>query len=128
MVLYKVPAADHCDQVSCRSTNIAEPLQVQVAGRLDNERAVEADFSGHSCNVLRRGDYKLCRLEREPGDRILLVIPDLEGPKSSKRLEHELALQAELDAAWAAQPVALTRYEERTARTPVTHRGRSRQS
>jgi len=86
---------------------------VQVADRLDDQRA--ADFSGHSCNVLRRGDYKLCRLEREPGDRILLVVPDLEGPKSSKRLEHELALQAELEADWAAQPVALTRYEERTA-------------
>ena len=86
---------------------------MQVADRLDDQRA--ADFSGHSCNVLRRGDYKLCRLEREPGDRILLVVPDLEGPKSSKRLEHELALQAELEADWAAQPVALTRYEERTA-------------
>jgi predicted ATPase/signal transduction histidine kinase len=73
------------------------------------------DFSSRACNVLRRGDYALYRLEREPGDRILLVVPDLEVVKSSKRLEHELALQAELDVAWAAQPIALTQHGEHRA-------------
>lgn len=75
----------------------------------------EADFAGQFCDVLRRGDYTLCRLEREPAERILLVVADPEAEKSSKRLEHELALQAELDPAWAAQPVALTRYQDRPA-------------
>ncbi|MGY8669267.1 serine/threonine-protein kinase PknK, partial [Bradyrhizobium sp. UFLA05-109] len=73
------------------------------------------DFANHACNVLRRGNYELCRLEREAGDRILLVVPGHEAPHSSKRLEHELALQAELDAAWAARPIALTRLQERPA-------------
>jgi serine/threonine protein kinase len=32
---------------------------------------------------------------------------------SLKRLEHEYALRAELDASWAARPVALSRYNDR---------------
>ena len=92
-----------------------EPLSVQVAEQLGNERAAEIDFSGHSINVLREGDYALCRLRREPDDRVLLVISELEATKASRRLEHELALQAELDAAWAARPIALTRYKESPA-------------
>ena len=88
---------------------------MQVAEQLERELAAETGFAGHSCHVLRRGDYELCRLERERGDRILLVVPDYETAKSSKRLEHELALRTELDSAWAAQPIALTRYKERPA-------------
>ena len=35
-------------------------------------------------------------------------------PQSLRRLEHEYALAAELDPAWAAKPLALTRHEGRT--------------
>jgi predicted ATPase/signal transduction histidine kinase len=84
-------------------------------GALDKESAAETDFSSHSCSVLRWGDFTLCRLEPESGDRILLVVPDPEAAKSRKRLEHELALQAELDADWAARPIALAQYKERLA-------------
>src|SRR5246500_4142976 len=35
-------------------------------------------------------------------------------PASLRRLEHEYSLAAELDPAWAAQPLALTRQEGRT--------------
>jgi predicted ATPase/signal transduction histidine kinase len=97
-------------------------LSVQVAERLDNKRVIETDLSGHPCSVLRRGDYTLCRLERQPGSSILLLVADLgtakeaaKAAKPNRRLEHELALHTELDAAWAALPVALTRYEEQPA-------------
>jgi PAS domain S-box-containing protein len=36
-------------------------------------------------------------------------------PQSLQRLEHEFSLASELDAAWAAQPLKLTRYRGRTA-------------
>ncbi len=35
-------------------------------------------------------------------------------PQSLRRLEHEYSLAAELDPAWAARPLALTRHEGRT--------------
>jgi serine/threonine protein kinase len=35
-------------------------------------------------------------------------------PQGLRRLEHEYSLAAELDSAWAAKPLALTRYEGRT--------------
>ncbi len=36
-------------------------------------------------------------------------------PQSLRRLEHEYSLATELDAAWAAQPLTLTRHQGRTA-------------
>jgi PAS domain S-box-containing protein len=47
---------------------------------------------------------------------ILAVAPTAErpSPQSLRRLEHEYLLAAELDAAWAAKPLALTRHEGRT--------------
>src|SRR6202790_1457311 len=35
-------------------------------------------------------------------------------PQALRRLEHEYSLAAELDPAWAAKPLALTRHEGRT--------------
>src|ERR1700676_5621438 len=35
-------------------------------------------------------------------------------PQSLRRLEHEFSLAAELDPAWAAKPLALTRHEGKT--------------
>ena len=47
---------------------------------------------------------------------LLAVAPTAEppSPQSLRRLEHEYSLAAELDAAWAAKPLALTRHEGRT--------------
>jgi hypothetical protein len=47
---------------------------------------------------------------------ILAVAPAAEqpSPQGLRRLEHEYSLAAELDAAWAAKPLALTRHEGRT--------------
>ena len=46
---------------------------------------------------------------------LLVVAPTGEPspPQSLRRLEHEYSLAAELEPAWAAKPLALTRYEER---------------
>ena len=46
---------------------------------------------------------------------ILLVAAEDASLWSSRRLEHEYALKGELDVAWAARPVALSRYNDRLA-------------
>src|SRR5882762_443173 len=47
---------------------------------------------------------------------VLAIAPSAEhpSPQSLRRLEHEYSLAAELDPAWAAKPLALTRHEGRT--------------
>ena len=47
---------------------------------------------------------------------LLVVAPTAEqpSPQSLRRLEHEYSLAAELESAWAAKPLALTRHEGRT--------------
>ena len=44
---------------------------------------------------------------------VVAVAAERPSPKSLRRLEHEYSLAAELDAAWAAQPLALTRHQGR---------------
>ncbi len=55
---------------------------------------------------------------RQHGDPspILAVAPttDHPSPQSLRRLEHEYSLASQLDSAWAAKPLALTRHEGRT--------------
>jgi PAS domain S-box-containing protein len=63
---------------------------------------------------LREGDtalYRGCGSGLAP---ILLVAAEETSFGSVARLEHEYALKGELDADWAARPVALMRYKERT--------------
>src|ERR1700726_5132781 len=47
---------------------------------------------------------------------VLVLAPTAEQPlpQSLRRLEHEYSLAAELESAWAANPIALTRHEGRT--------------
>src|SRR5580698_5365362 len=47
---------------------------------------------------------------------VLVLAPTAEQPlpQSLRRLEHEFSLAAELESAWAAKPMALTRHEGRT--------------
>jgi serine/threonine protein kinase len=67
--------------------------------------------------IRARADFTLYRA-RQPGNPspLLAVAPAAEPPppQTLRRLEHEYALAAELDAAWAARPLALTRQEGRT--------------
>ena len=62
-------------------------------------------------------DFTLCRARQRGNPMPLLVVtPTAEHPlpESLRRLEHEYSLAAELDATWAAKPLALTRHEGRT--------------
>jgi PAS domain S-box-containing protein len=67
--------------------------------------------------IRNRAEFTLYR-GRQHGNPmpLLAVAPTTEppSPQSLRRLEHEHSLAAELDAAWAAKPLALTRHEGRT--------------
>jgi PAS domain S-box-containing protein len=64
---------------------------------------------------LRKGDISLYRGSGNGLAPILLVAAEETSLGCVERLEHEYALRAELDALWAARPVALTHYNDRTA-------------
>jgi len=88
----------------------------QVAERtVGDGPAATAELGGYRFSALRGGDYALYRGEHPSTVSALLLVPKTETPASSKRLEHELSLQADLDSAWAVPPVRLARYEERAA-------------
>jgi PAS domain S-box-containing protein len=64
---------------------------------------------------LREGDIALYRGSGSGLAPILLVAAEETSLGCIQRLEHEHALKSELDADWAARPVALTRYNNRVA-------------
>ena len=62
------------------------------------------------------GEFALYRARQHGNPSPLLAVaPTAEppSPQSLRRLEHEYSLAAELESAWAAKPVALTRHEGR---------------
>src|SRR5271170_4831254 len=74
--------------------------------------------SGYEFVPLRGGaDFTLYR-GRQHGNPspVLAIAPSAEqpSPQTLRRLQHEYSLAAELDSAWAAKPLALTRHEGRT--------------
>src|SRR3984957_14956503 len=73
------------------------------------------DLSGYVFSSLREGDIGLYRGSGNGLTPILLVTAGDISPGSVERLEHEYALKSELDADWAARPVALTHENGRTA-------------
>jgi hypothetical protein len=62
---------------------------------------------------LREGDIALFRGSGNGLAPILLVAAEETSLGSVERLEHEYALKAELDADWAARPIALTHHNGR---------------
>jgi PAS domain S-box-containing protein len=72
-----------------------------------------AEFSRYVFSALREGDLTLYRGSGSGLSPILLVTAEDASPGSLKWLQHEYALKAELDAAWAARPVVLSRYNDR---------------
>ena len=72
------------------------------------------ELLGYVFSPLRKGDIELYRGSGNGLGPILLVAAEETSLGSVGRLEHEYALKAELDADWAARPVALTRYNDRT--------------
>ena len=71
------------------------------------------ELSGYVVSPLREGDVALHRGSGTGLSPILLVSAEENSLGNVERLEHEYALKAELEAGWAARPVALTRYNDR---------------
>src|ERR1700677_709649 len=78
-----------------------------------------AESSGYVLVPLREGpDFTLYRGRQHGNPSPILVVAltrEQPSPQSLRRLEHEYSLAAELDPAWAARPLALSRHEGRTA-------------
>jgi predicted ATPase/signal transduction histidine kinase len=74
--------------------------------------------SGYALEPIREGaDFTLYRGRQHGSPSAVLAIAisaEQPSPQSFRRLEHEYSLAAELDPAWAAKPLALTRHEGRT--------------
>ena len=74
--------------------------------------------SGYVLESLREGpDFTLYRGRQNRNSLPVLAIAltaEHLSPQGLRRLEHEYSLAAELDAAWAVKPLALTRHEGRT--------------
>lgn len=60
--------------------------------------------------ILYRGQSK------DDASQVLVLSPAVQRstPKILKRLEHEYSLKEELDSTWAARPIAIARYRDRT--------------
>jgi serine/threonine protein kinase len=71
------------------------------------------ELSSYVVSPLREGNVVLHRGSGDGLSPILLVSAEEPSLGSVERLEHEYALKAELDADWAARPVALTQYNNR---------------
>jgi serine/threonine protein kinase len=71
------------------------------------------ELSSYVFSPLREGDVGVHRGSGNGLSPILLVSADENSPGSVERLEHEYALKSELDADWAARPVALTHHNGR---------------
>jgi predicted ATPase/signal transduction histidine kinase len=74
-----------------------------------------SDLSNYAFSALRDGDFKLHRGSGPGVAPILLVTAENSSRASLKRLEHEYALRADLDAAWAARPIELSLHRNRSA-------------
>jgi serine/threonine protein kinase len=75
------------------------------------------ELSTYVLEALRKdAEFILYRGRREnDGSRLLLATPVEEHPRpeSLKLLDHAYTFEEELDAAWAARPIAITRYWDR---------------
>ena len=71
------------------------------------------ELLGYAFSPVREGDIALHRGSGKGLAPILLVAAEETSLGCVERLEHEYALKAELDADWAARPVALTHYNDR---------------
>jgi PAS domain S-box-containing protein len=81
-------------------------------------RSSVKEHSGYMLEPIRQAaDFTLYR-GRQHGNTLSVLImahtAERPSPEALRRLEHEYSLAAELDSAWAARPLALTRREGRT--------------
>jgi predicted ATPase/signal transduction histidine kinase len=73
------------------------------------------DLAGYGFSSLREGEFALLRGSGQGLPPILLVATANSSLSGVTRLEHEYALKADLDAAWAARPIELSRHRDRLA-------------
>jgi len=73
------------------------------------------ELSIYVFSPLREGDIALYRGSGDGLAPILLVAAEETSLGCAERLEHEYGLRSELDADWAARPVALTHHNDRMA-------------
>jgi PAS domain S-box-containing protein len=78
------------------------------------QEALVKELSSYVFSPLREGDITLYRGSGHGLAPILLVASEETSLDGVERLEREYALKGELDADWAARPVTLTRYNDRT--------------
>src|SRR5260221_6416638 len=107
-------APDHC-----RCPTSLLPKGVRWGGEaLVGATPSMTELSGYVLETLRKGGEFILYRGRQRGNpsSVLVLAPIAEqpAPASLRRLEHEYSLAAELDPAWAARPLALTRHEGRT--------------
>src|SRR6266404_1774894 len=98
---------------------MSAPVGATMAARMTSMKA-SSDYvlADYVLEPLREGgDFTLYR-GRQHGNPspVLLIALSAEqpSPQSLRRLEHEYSVSADLDPAWAARPLALTRHEGRT--------------
>ena len=125
-----MPIIVEADQSLVEPVNLAKasraPLSASPAiiavydrnGLADPASEAITNLSTYALEQLRKEDEFVLyrgRRDADPSD-ILVVAPASEQPAQGtlKRLEHEYALRAELDPAWAARPLALVRDRGRT--------------
>jgi predicted ATPase/signal transduction histidine kinase/GAF domain-containing protein len=73
------------------------------------------DLSSYAFSLLRAGELTLSRGSGKELPPILLVTAENASLACLNRLEHEFTLGPELDAAWAAHPIELSRHRNRLA-------------
>jgi predicted ATPase/signal transduction histidine kinase/GAF domain-containing protein len=73
------------------------------------------DLSSYAFSPLRAGELTLSRGAGKGLPPILLVTAENASLACLNRLEHEYTLSAELDSAWAAHPIELSRHRNRLA-------------
>src|ERR1700687_3670257 len=79
------------------------------------DRGLMNDLSSYVFSPLREGDIALFRGYGSGLSPFLLVAVEETSLGCVERLQHEYALRCELDADWAARPIALTHYNGRAA-------------
>jgi hypothetical protein len=75
--------------------------------------SLPSELSGYTFSTLREGEFPLCRGSGHSVAPVLRVTAQETSLTGVKRLEHEYSLRGELDAAWAARPLALSRCDGR---------------
>src|SRR5580700_5440199 len=93
-------------------------MDVWLRSALAKRTLSMAAVSEYVLETIRNGaEFRLSRARQHGNQSPLLVVaPAAEQPlpQSLERLEHEYSLAAQLEPAWAAKPLALTRHEGRT--------------